>query len=376
MTTLLTDKMDNKVNYAIIGIFVIILNIALVASILWLSVGIEKKSYQTYQVYVQESVSGLNHKAPVKYRGLEVGYVRDVALEPGRPHEVRVLLDIEAGVPLKQDTLVILSVQGLTGLAHIELTGGSLNASPPIREDEQPFPEIKTKPSLMVRLDTAVFDLLDNLNNVSTTVNSFLSYLSPEKTNNLLSNISDLARAMNIMLSEENHIAVTNILHSFEVVTKALAAQTGNFDLGVSNLVQSTKNLNKMTAQVTSLLSQVEISLAAVEGSSDAFAKIAGAIKKTSDAFTKTAVSINEVVGSVNKTTGVISKTAANITIAVKDSRQDMDYFTRQALPEVTNSLRQLRALLNNLRSFSQELKSKPNMFLFGKSKVPLGPGE
>jgi phospholipid/cholesterol/gamma-HCH transport system substrate-binding protein len=368
--------MDNKVNYAIIGIFVIILNIALVASILWLSVGIEKKSYQTYQVYVQESVSGLNHKAPVKYRGLEVGYVRDVALEPSRPHEVRVLLDIEVGVPLKQDTLVILSVQGLTGLAHIELTGGSLNASQPIREEGQPFPEIKTKPSLMVRLDTAVFDLLDNLNNVSTTVNSFLSYLSPEKTNNLLSNISDLARAMNIMLSEENHIAVTSILHSFEVVTKTLAAQTGNFDLGVSNLVQSTKNLNKMTEQVTSLLSQVEVSLASVEGSSNAFAKIAGAIKNTSDAFTKTAVSINDVVGSVNKTTGVISKTAANITIAVKDSRQDMDYFTRQALPEVTNSLRELRALLNNLRSFSQELKSKPNMFLFGKSKVPLGPGE
>ncbi len=417
--------MDSKVNYAIVGIFVIIVSIALVASVLWLSVGIEKKNYQTYQVYIQESVSGLNHKAPVKYRGVEVGYVRDVALVPYRPHEVRVLLDIEEGVQLKQDTSVVLSVQGLTGLAHLELTGGSIDAPPLTREKRQLFPEIKTKPSLLVRLDTAVFDLLENINNVSVTTNAFLSYLSPEMTNQLLANISALANAMNIFLSDENHAAITNVLHNFEKVSHSLAAQTDNFDAGVSNLVESTENMSKMTKKVTSLLSQIEKNLVAVEDTSNAFTQIAGAIENTSNAFTKTADSISDVAGSVeettnaftktansitrtadsindivgsfeetsnaftktadsindvvsdvDKTTAVIAQTAENITVAVKDSRQDMDYFTRQALPEVTNSLRELRVLLNNLRSFTQELERKPNMLLFGKSKVPSGPGE
>jgi len=368
--------MDSKVNYAIVGLFVIILSIALVASVLWLSVGIEKKSYQTYQVYIQESVSGLNHKAPVKYRGVEVGYVRDVGLVLDRPHEVRVLLDIEQGVPLKQDTFVILSVQGLTGLAHLELTGGSLDASPLVRENRQTYPEIQTKPSLLVRLDTAAFDLLDNLNNVSMTANAFLSYLSPEMTNNLLANISNLSSAMNVLLSDENHAAITSILQNFETISHSLAAQTDNFDAGVSNLVQSTANLSQMTAKVTNLLSQIENNLVAVEGTSNAFGKIAGAIENTSNAFTRTADSINAVVGSVDKTTVVIGETASHITVAVKESRRDMNYFTRQALPEVTNSLRELRVLLNNLRSFTQELEHKPNMLLFGKSKVPSGPGE
>ena len=77
--------MDSKVNYALIGLLVIILSILLVAVILWLSVGTEQKVHDTYQAYIQESVSGLNRKAPVKYRGVEVGYVRDISLIPDRP---------------------------------------------------------------------------------------------------------------------------------------------------------------------------------------------------------------------------------------------------------------------------------------------------
>jgi len=190
--------MESKANYAFVGLFVILLGMALVASILWLSVGIEKKSYQTYQVYIQESVSGLNKKAYVKYRGVEVGYVRDIALVPERPNEVLVLLDIEQGVPLKQDTLALLSIQGLTGLAYVELTGGSLDALPPVRKPGQDYPELKTQPSLFVRLDTGVSDLLDNLNNVSKTANHFLSNLDPETTDNLITSIANLSQVMTV----------------------------------------------------------------------------------------------------------------------------------------------------------------------------------
>ena len=67
------------------------------------------------------------------------------------------------------------------------------------------------------------------------------------------------------------------------------------------------------------------------------------------------------------ETTRVIAKTAKSVDSAVTKSRQDMDYFTRQALPEMTNSLRELQLLLNTLRHFAKELERKPNMLLFGK---------
>ena len=368
--------MESKVSYAIVGFFVIILSLVLVAVVLWLSVGIENKSYQTYQIYVQESVSGLNPKAHVKYRGVKVGYVRDISLVTDRPNEIRVLLDIEPGVPLKQDTLAFLSIQGLTGLAHVELTGGSSDALPPVREKWQQYPELKTKPSLLTRLDTDIFALLANLNKVSESANQFLKNLDPDIADNLLANISNLSRAVNALLSEDNHLAVTNILHNLETVSGTLAGRADSFDLVLANILKTTEYINKISARIISLVTQLESSLVAIENSSDAFAQTAKAIEKTSNAFTNTTAMVDDVVLSIDKTTGMIGKTADHISVAVKESRRDMDYFTRQALPEVTNSLRELRVLLNTLRNFAQELERKPNMLLFGKSKIPAGPGE
>lgn len=360
--------MDSKVNYALIGLLVIILSILLVAVILWLSVGTKQKVYDTYQAYIQESVSGLNRQAPVKYRGVEVGYVRDISLIADRPNEVLVLLDIERNVPIKQDTLVLLSTQGLTGLAHIELTGGSIESSPPLRQPGQPYPEIKTKPSLLVRLDTTISTVLTHLEKVSEVANSFFNKVNLDRDllSKLNSNFSHLSRAVDELLSEKNLLAVTNTLHYVEKVTGTFANHTDNISASLLNLEQTTSNANKMSLQLSNLLAQLETSLIT--------------LSTTANSFNDTAKIINHMVESnrqdVEKTTQAVAKTAANITTAVAESREDLNYFTRQALPEVTTLLRELHILLNTLRSFTQELEHKPNMLLFGKSKPAPGPGE
>ncbi len=360
--------MDSKVNYALVGLFVIILSILLVAIILWLSVGTEPKVYDTYQAYIKESVSGLNRKAPVKYRGVEVGYVRDIALVADRPNEVRVLLDIEHHIPIKQDTLVLLSTQGLTGLAHIELSGGSLEASPPLRQEGQAYPEIKTKPSLLMRLDIAISSLLTHLEKVSEMANTFLTNVNSDMdiTDKLLTNFNSLSRAVDELLSEQNLVAVSNTLQHVEVVSNTFAKHNDNIAASLVNLEQATDHVNQISLQMMQLLTQLDKSLVA--------------LGETATSFTQSAKMVNQVVESnrqdVEETTQAVAKTAAQISIAVQESRQDMNYFTRQALPEVTHSLRELHSLLNTLRNVTQELEHKPNMLLFGKSKSTPGPGE
>ena len=69
--------MEEKVNFAIVGVFVLALGAALIAGVLWLSSGgAYRRAYDTYQTYMHESVSGLSRDAPVRYRGVEVGRVR------------------------------------------------------------------------------------------------------------------------------------------------------------------------------------------------------------------------------------------------------------------------------------------------------------
>ncbi len=353
--------MESKVNYALVGFCVILLSLALVATILWLSVGTEQKKYDTYQVYIQESVSGLNRKATVKYRGVNVGYVREIALVLERPNEVRLLLDIEQTVPLKQDTLVLLSTQGLTGLAYIELTGSSLNAAQPIHETGQLYPELQAKSSLLVRLDTAFSRFLENFNriepnkllgkieNLYSALNVFLSKQNQSAVTNILQNFDKVSNtlasrtdtALNVF-SEENQSAVTNILQNIDKVSNTLASRTDTIDSTLSNLLKTTQNTNKLITQLEKTL--------------HIFAGVSQTLENT-----------NNVIASFNTTSQKFNQTAEDVSIAVKKGSKDLDYFTRQSLPEITNMVHELQLLSTSLRHFIQKLERKPNLLLFGK---------
>src|SRR5512137_1560401 len=126
--------METRVNRAVVGAFVLVLGAAGIAAVLWLGSGrLTQKEYGTYLAYFTESVSGLNLHAPVKSRGVAVGSVREISLDPTNPERVRLLLEVEKGTPVKEDTVAILGVQGLTGIAYIELSGGTRD-SPMLRE--------------------------------------------------------------------------------------------------------------------------------------------------------------------------------------------------------------------------------------------------
>ena len=90
--------METKVSYTIVGAFVVVLSAAIVAGVLWISSGrAAGKNYDTYLAYFTESVSGLNRQAPVKYRGVDVGSVREIGLDPDDPQRVQLVLAIERG---------------------------------------------------------------------------------------------------------------------------------------------------------------------------------------------------------------------------------------------------------------------------------------
>jgi ABC-type transport system involved in resistance to organic solvents, periplasmic component len=118
--------MEAKVNFTLVGLFVLVLAVGLIGGVLWF--GSDKqfgKQYETYLVYEDESVSGLNLNAPVKYRGVDVGSVGKIELDADDSERVRLSLNIELGTPVKEDTVAVLRTQGLTGIAYVDLMGGA-----------------------------------------------------------------------------------------------------------------------------------------------------------------------------------------------------------------------------------------------------------
>jgi len=189
--------MEEKINFAVVGIFVVVLSLGLIGGVLWFSSGKSYRMvYDVYLAYMNESVSGLNLNAPVRYRGVNVGRVQKIALAPGNVEQVQLTLDIERGTPVKVDTVAVIQSQGLTGLAYVELTGGSRDSPSLEKQADQKYPVIKAAPSLMRRLDTSITALLANLNRASENFNALMDEDNRRAVKNTLAEIEALSQSL------------------------------------------------------------------------------------------------------------------------------------------------------------------------------------
>ena len=155
--------MDTKINFFKIGLFVIALVTSLLILVFWLGkFGFEKKKFDEYSIYFQESVSGLNIGSSIKYKGFEVGNVNEIKLNPLNSEEIQLNIVIKKGTPIKEDNYAILGNLGITGLKYIELKGGS-NDSKLLQKDENGFRIISSKTSDLTTLVDSTTDLTNEL---------------------------------------------------------------------------------------------------------------------------------------------------------------------------------------------------------------------
>jgi phospholipid/cholesterol/gamma-HCH transport system substrate-binding protein len=162
--------MESKLNYTIVGLFVVILTTAMFSFAYWLTKSYGVQVYDTYYVHLTESVAGLNIDAAVKYRGVDVGTVTNIGINPENPEEVRLALEINRDTHIKTDTTAAISYYGITGLAFIELKGMDKNA-PLLKVVDETVPVIPSRPSAIKRIDQSLSQLaeksaktLDNIN--------------------------------------------------------------------------------------------------------------------------------------------------------------------------------------------------------------------
>ncbi len=189
--------METRFSYALVGMFVLALGAAAVALVLWLSTGrYEQKQYDTYLVNMTDSVSGLNVNAPVKYRGVDIGRVRAIGLAPDNPEVVRLLLDIQHGTPIRADTVAVLTAQGLTGIAFINLTGGSRAAPLLHPHPGEKYPLIKAGPSLLSRLDEGVSGLLLQMDRLTRDARDLINPDNRKALSATLANIEKLTNEL------------------------------------------------------------------------------------------------------------------------------------------------------------------------------------
>ena len=138
--------MENKSHAFVAGLFALLLGAAAIAALIWLRG--TQDNLREYVVVTKFSIGGLNPEAQVRYRGIRVGKVMDIRLDPNDPSDILIRISIAESIPLTKGTIAKLASQGVTGIAHVLLLDSGRNNEPLVARDGK-LPRIVMVPSLL-----------------------------------------------------------------------------------------------------------------------------------------------------------------------------------------------------------------------------------
>ena len=312
--------MEDKPNYKLVGAFVLVLGAALVAGVLWLAAGIgSKQAFDPYRSVIVESVAGLSIDAPVKYLGVDVGKVSEIGIDPQNSRQVLLRFLIKHGTPVKQDSEAVLKTQGLTGIAYVELSGGSLQSPLLVATPQDPVPLIRSKPSLSARLENVLGTVLTGLDRMSGNLNS--------------------------VFDEGNRTALKQTLADMAVIVHAVAARKDALGNGIADAARTAH----VAAQASSKLEPTLVRITAGAAAVEELAQVAGVATRNAS---------QAVDAAASATTGGVQQLRA------------------ETLPDLGRLVGELQHLAVSLRQLSEQTERSPSSLLVGAPKRPLGPGE
>jgi len=146
--------METDKHYFFEGLFIIVFATAAALFAVWLGSSGQRDDV-IYRIRFPDSVSGLTAGDTVKFRGVDVGTVKAMVIDPENSRLVRVDVRLRKDTPVKTDTRASLTLKGITGVVFIELNGGDPAAQTLLAvTPENTIPEIPSeKTGLNAMLD-------------------------------------------------------------------------------------------------------------------------------------------------------------------------------------------------------------------------------
>ena len=181
--------MENKAHAIAAGIFVLGVAALLIALAVWLTR--ETGLMRRYEIVTRSTITGLLPQAAVRYRGVKVGKVARIDLDPKTPGQVLVLMDIDPDTPMTRSTYATLGYQGLTGIAFVLLDDSGESREPLQAVAGEP-PRIPMRAGLMEQWSRQGERLLGELEETTRRVNQLLA---PENQQALRRSIDALGEA-------------------------------------------------------------------------------------------------------------------------------------------------------------------------------------
>lgn len=272
--------METKANYTIVGIFTLLVIAAAFGFVYWMAEYGRGGPMAELVVRIPGSANGLSVGSPVRFNGIQVGSVKTLSIDADDPRYSLAFTEVRADAPVYTSTKAVLEIQGLTGAAYIELSGG--------RNGDE----------------------------------------------NILKRSVDTGKRA-VLLADQS--SVTNLLATADKILNRANDAIGQVQSFVQDargpLTDTVRNADKFSKALADNSDNIDKFLASVGKLSDTFTSVSGRVGSTLDAIEKLvravdANKINDVVNNADKITANVADATSDLKATVASIKQTADTYS------------------------------------------------
>src|SRR5262245_19771827 len=308
--------METRASYVLVGSFVMLCLIGLVISMLWLTGSQYQQEFAYYRTIFTGGVVGLGRGTTVRFNGIDVGSISELAFDPDNPSSVIVTVQIDPTVPIQADSVASIQSQGFTGGTFLDIDGGSGNSPLLTAKPGEQYPVIPSQPNTLQQLAESGPELVARFNTVGERVGD--------------------------LLNDENRKAVAEMLANIRNTTSVFEKRSEDLDATLENLRIASASIAKTLGNVDNTLAGADRALASAD---------------------KALTSVDGVVDSAKIAVTSADATLQKIGLLSDDARKVIN---GQGVAQLTQMLAQTRALVASLTRLSQDLEREPSRLLYG----------
>ena len=314
--------METKANHLAVGVFVLVAVAGFFAFVMWLGKTEIDREVDAYHIYFRGSVSGLTSSSTVRYRGVPVGSVTDIVIDPNNSEQVLVTIEVTGGTPIKEDATASLEMQGITGLVNVQLGGGAKESPRLVAKEAQPLPVIASVPSAI----EALFEDIPRA----------------------IVRFTDLIERATLLLSDENMQAITDTLQSVRRLGDTLAESSDDVGALTADVAATAAEIRRAAEEMNTLVADIRERVPAMLDTTTA------TLSAAEGAFSAVSANIETLTGEAQASLSQLRANAetltAETTATLREVRESAETLTAEAAP----TLRQFRESAATLTGESQ----------------------